>query len=224
MRSARVGTGPHTARLVRRLRALTPAWRVSRREARWIAEQQAKLLLTETGITGPPVPDWITGKLDGVSIYLLERMPVKGLLGVSRPNSDGGDILIDSSLPTAELRVTLMHELKHIIDGGHTTKARHTGNSTGNEGLCTDFALSVLIPAPWLRADWQAGHRNVSALAERYQVPTEGMRHRLHTLELLKGRRPRRRRSYCQWQPHQHTRAATRRQALIAKGKAKKRR
>jgi Zn-dependent peptidase ImmA (M78 family) len=206
MHAARVGTGPHTARLVRRLRALTPAWRVSRREARWIAEQQAKLLLAETGITGPPVPDWITGKLDGVSIYLLERMPVKGLLGVSRPNSDGGDILIDSSLPTAELRVTLMHELKHIIDGGHTTKARHTGNSTGNEGLCTDFALSVLIPAPWLRADWQAGQRSVSALAERYQVPELDMAHRLRNLGLTTHAPPRRNRARCHWQPHiKHT-------------------
>jgi hypothetical protein len=205
---ARVGaTGPETTRLVRRLRALTPAWRISRREARWIAEQQAKLLLSEVGITAPPVPDWIVTELDGVSIYLLEQMPVKGLLGVSRPNSYGGDILIDINLPRAERRVTLMHELKHIIDGGHTAKARHADSRTGSEGLCTDFALSVLIPAPWLRADWQAGQRNVSALAERYQVPVTDMARRLHTLGLSPHPPPRRgRRARCQWQPHlKHT-------------------
>jgi hypothetical protein len=199
---ARVGaTGLQTTRLVRRLRALTPAWRISRREARWIAEQQAKLLLAETGITAPPVPDWVVTDLDGVSIYLLEQMPVRGLLGVSRPNSYGGDILIDINLPRAERRVTLMHELKHIIDGGHTAKARHTDSQTGSEGLCTDFALSVLIPASWLRADWQAGQRNVGALAERYQVPVEDMAHRLRGLGLLQ-RVPHRyqRRPRCQWQ------------------------
>jgi Zn-dependent peptidase ImmA (M78 family) len=202
MRARVDATGPQTTRLVRRLRALTPAWRISRREARWIAEQQAKLLLGETGITAPPVPDWIVTELDGVSIYLLEQMPVKGLLGVSRPNSYGGDILIDSNLPRAERRVTLMHELKHIIDGGHTAKARHADSRTGSEGLCTDFALSVLIPAPWLRADWQAGQRSVSTLAERYQVPLEDMTHRLCALG-LSPRAPHRHqhRPRCQWQP-----------------------
>jgi Zn-dependent peptidase ImmA (M78 family) len=201
---ARVGTtGPQTTRLVRRLRALSPAWRISHREARWIAERQAKLLLAETGIIAPPVPDWIVTELDGVSIYLLEQMPVKGLLGVSRPDSYGGDILIDSSLPRPERRVTLMHELKHIIDGGHTAKARHADSHTASEGLCTDFALSVLIPAPWLRADWQAGQRNVSALAERYEVPAADMAHRLHALGLAPHPPPRRgRRARCQWQPH----------------------
>jgi hypothetical protein len=201
---ARVGaTGTQTTRLVRRLRALTPAWRISRREARWVAEQQAKLLLKEAGITAPPIPDWIVTDLDGVSIYLLEQMPVKGLLGVSRPNSHGGDILIDINSPRAERRVTLMHELKHIIDGGHTARPRQAGSQDGHEGLCTDFALSVLIPAPWLRADWQAGQRSVSALAKRYQVPLEDMAHRLRVLGLSPHPPPRReRRARCHWQPH----------------------
>jgi Zn-dependent peptidase ImmA (M78 family) len=203
MTAARVGSaGSGTTRLVKRLRALGPSWSISRREARWIAERQAKLLLTEAGITAPPVPEAVVTELAGVNVYPLTRMPAKGLLGASKPNGRGGDILIDSTLPLAERRVTLLHELKHIIDGGHTTKLRQLGSQTNGEGLCTDFALSVLMPAPWLRADWQAGHRSVSALAERYQVPAEAVAHRLHALGLLK-RRPRHRgRSYCQWQPH----------------------
>jgi Zn-dependent peptidase ImmA (M78 family) len=151
------------------------------------------------------VPDWIVTELDGISIYLLEQMPVKGLLGVSRPDSYGGDILIDSNLPRPERRVTLMHELKHIIDGGHTAKARHADSHTASEGLCTDFALSVLIPAHWLRADWQNGRRDVRDLAERYQVPTADMAHRLHTLGLLKRTLSRPRRSYCQWRQRDTT-------------------
>jgi Zn-dependent peptidase ImmA (M78 family) len=209
MHLARVGTsGPRTTRLVKRLRALSPAWSVSRREARWIAEQQAKLLLTETGITGPPVPERIVSELAGVSIYPLAQMPVKGLLGASKPSGRGGDILIDSSLPPAERRVTLMHELKHIIDGGHNTKLRQTGSQTSSEALCTDFAMSVLMPAPWLRADWQAGRCDLNALADRYQVPVEAVSHRLHTLGLRQHLKRRLLRSYCQWQPqskHGHT-------------------
>ena len=200
---ARVGTtGPKTPRLVQRLRTLTPAWPVSRREARWVAEQQAKLLLNEAGITGPPVPETVVTDLDGVTVYPLAQVPVKGLMGVSKPSRGGGDILIDSTLPPDVRRVTLLHELKHIIDGGHTTRPRQAGSQDSHEGLCTDFALSVLIPAPWLHADWQAGHRSISALAERYQVPTEAVAHRLHALGLSK-RRPRHRdRPRCQWQSH----------------------
>lgn len=200
---ARVGaTGPQAPRLVQRLRALTPAWAITRREARWVAEQQAKLLLTETGITAPPVPERIVTGLHGVTVYPLAQVPVKGLMGVSKPTSRGGDILIDSALPQAEQRVTLLHELKHIIDGGHTARARQAGSHSSSEGLCTDFALSVLMPASWLYADWLAGHRDVTLLAERYQVPTEAVAHRLHNLGLHKSRRRPRRRTYCQWQRH----------------------
>ncbi|HYM54956.1 MAG TPA: ImmA/IrrE family metallo-endopeptidase [Solirubrobacteraceae bacterium] len=193
---------------MRRLRALTPPWSISRREARWIAERQARLLLADAGITAPPVPERIVSDLDGVNVYPLARTPVNGLMGASKPSSRGGEILIDDSLPLAERRLTLMHELKHIIDGGHTTKLHQTGSQTSREGLCTDFALSLLMPAPWLRADWQAGHRNLTTLAERYQVPAETLAHRLHALGLLKHPPRRRHRSYCQWQPHvKHTTA-----------------
>jgi Zn-dependent peptidase ImmA (M78 family) len=208
--TARVGvSGPQTTRLVKRLRALSPAWSISRREARWIAERQAKLLLTEAGVTAPPVPERIVSELAGVNVYPLAQMPVKGLLGASKPSGRGGDILIDSTLPLPERRVTLMHELKHIIDGGHATKLRQAGSQTSGEALCTDFAMSVLMPAPWLRADWQAGHHDLAALAERYQVPAEAVEHRLHALGLLKQRRRRRHGSYCQWHPHRYTTRST---------------
>jgi Zn-dependent peptidase ImmA (M78 family) len=197
--------GPPRPRLVQRLRALTPPWSITRREARWVAERQAKLLLNEAGITAPPVPERIVTELDGVTVYPLAQVPVKGLMGVSKPSSRGGDILIDGSLPSTERRVTLLHELKHIIDGGHTARPRQAGSQSSHEGLCTDFALSVLIPAPWLRADWQAGHHSVRALAERYQVPIDGIRHRLHMLGLVKHAPSRQHRSYCQWQQHDTT-------------------
>jgi hypothetical protein len=132
---ARVGaTGPQMPRLMQRLRALTPAWSVTRREARWVAEQQAKLLLAEAHITAPPIPERIVTDLDGVRVHPLAQVPVKGLMGVSKPSSRGGDILIDSTLPLTERRITLLHELKHIIDGGHTTRPRQAGNHSSSEG------------------------------------------------------------------------------------------
>jgi len=176
------GDEAQTTRLMTRLRAMTPNWPLSVQEARWVAEQQAALLLAEARILAPPVPERIVRNLAGVHIYELDILPVPGLLSASKTNSRGGDIVLDSTMPLPERRVTLMHELKHIIDGSQTS----------GEALCADFAMSVLMPTPWLRADWQTGHRNVSALAERYQVPVEAIEHRLHTLELLQ-RGPRRR-------------------------------
>jgi len=195
-------SGPRSARLLKRLRAMTPAWSITRREAHWIAERQARLLLADAGITAPPVPERIVTDLAGVRVYPMAQMPVKGLLGASRPNARGGDILIDSTLPRPERRVTLMHELKHIIDGGHATRLHQRGSQSSGEGLCTDFALSLLMPAPWLRADWQAGHHDVNALAMRYQVPVDAVAHRLHSLGLRQHPTRRLHRSYCHWQPH----------------------
>jgi Zn-dependent peptidase ImmA (M78 family) len=174
---------------------------MSRSEAWWIAERQARLLLADAGITSPPVPERIVSDLAGVTVYPLAQMPVGGVLSASQPNSRGGDILIDGSLLPAERRVTLLHELKHIIDGGHTARSRQADSRSNSEGLCTDFALSVLMPAPWLRADWNAGHRNVRELAERYEVPAQAMQRRLCMLGLRRDLPPSQRRLYCQWQP-----------------------
>lgn len=144
----------------------------------------------------------IVTDIDGIDVYLLPEMPVPGLLGASKPNKHGGDILIDCALPLTEQRVTLLHELKHVIDGGHQAKLRASGSQRGGEGLCTGFALNVLTPEDWLRRDWLDGIRSLSALAERYQVPVEGMAHRLRGLGLLKRVRADSPLPLCQWQVH----------------------
>lgn len=188
------------------MRALTPSWRVSEAEARWIAEEQARLLLAASDITSPPVSEHIVNALEGVDVYQLSRLPAQGLLGASKPSARGGMILIDGSLPRAEQRLTLLHELKHIIDGGHAVKPHRTGAQGTGEALCTTFALSVLIPEAWLRADWQAGRRSIPRLARRYQMPATAVEQRLHTLGLQTRRRPRKPQSpRCQWHTHQTT-------------------
>jgi Zn-dependent peptidase ImmA (M78 family) len=206
---------------MQRLRSLAPAWPLSRSEARWVTQQQAALLISTAGVTGPPVPERIAVKLDGVHVYRLDHMPARGLLSASRPSREGGDILIDATAPPEEQRVALMHELKHIIDGGHTTKRHQAGSRSSAEGLCIDFAMSVLIPASWLRDDWQAGHRSLSALAERYQVPEETIEDRLHSLGLVKTT-PRRHRPYCQWPHAKNAKATTSGETFIAMGEETK--
>jgi IrrE N-terminal-like domain len=201
----RVGRGqPQTGRLVQRMRDLTPPWAISERRAHQITKRQARLLLADAGITAPPVPTEIVSRLDGIHVYPLAEIPVGGLLSASKPSAKGGDILFDSTLPLAEQRITLLHELKHIIDGGHTTPLHRRGRCSGGEQLCTDFALSVLMPSRWLRADWNKGQRNPIELAERYQVPVEAVAQRLHALGLVKHRPKTHHGITCQWQPQAH--------------------
>jgi Zn-dependent peptidase ImmA (M78 family) len=178
------GNEAQTTRLTR-LRAMTPNWPLSAQEARWVAEQQAALLLAEARTAAPPVPEQIVRNLAGVHVYELDILPVLGLLSASKPSGRGGDIVIDSTLSLPERRVTLLHELKHIIDG-------HTGDA------CEAFAASALVPARWLHADWQAGRRNLSELADRYLVPTETVEYQVHQLGLIKSRPRHRHRAHCQ--------------------------
>ena len=190
--------------LLQRLRDLTPSWAITEHHARQIAERQARLLLGAAGVVGPPVPTEIVGKLRGIHVYPLPAAPVRGLLGASKSRAKGGDILIDATLPLSEQRVTLLHELKHIIDGGRSPMLHRRGGDSGGEDLCTEFALRVLMPAAWLRADWRDGIRKPRELAERYEVPDESVRQRLHALGLTTRRPRRRRRPSCQWHPSEN--------------------
>jgi Zn-dependent peptidase ImmA (M78 family) len=151
------------------------------------------------------VPTEIVTELAGVNVYPMARLPVKGLLSASKPTANGGDILIDTTLPLAEQRVTLMHELKHIVDGGHAIQLRTLRLCASGEQLCTEFALSVLMPVAWLRADWNDGKRSSGTLAERYQVPIRAIEQRLYALGLINQRPQQRDWMTCQW----HTESTT---------------
>lgn len=165
------------------LRALVPTWPVAPAERRWITERQAALLLLETGTLGPPVPNRVVTELDGITVTESEQLP-DGLLGASQARPDGGDILVSANLSPLEQRITIFHELKHVIDGGSAARARRTAYRDHCERSCEHFARAVLVPTATLHADWQAGHRGVAALARRYQVSESLMAARLHDLGL----------------------------------------
>lgn len=186
---------PGAEGLIDRLRGLSPSWETSERQARQIAEKQARVLLAEAGVAAPPVPSEIVGGLEGVHIHQLPETTVAQLLSASQATASGGDILVDGALPRTEQRLALFHELKHIIDGGHTTSAPREPGSA----VCAEFALAVLMPAAWVHADWKSGERDPIALAERYDVPIEAVEQRLCSLRLIT-RRPRRCQPIaCQW-------------------------
>ncbi len=169
--------------LLARLRALEPTWPVAPAERRWITERQAALLLLKSDTLGPPIPNRVVTELEGITVTESEQLP-KGLLGASQARPDGGDILVSASLPPLEQRVTIFHELKHVIDGLSAAHARRASHRNQCERSCEHFARAVLVPAAALHADWQAGHRRIPALARRYQVSESLMAARLHELGL----------------------------------------
>lgn len=169
--------------LLERLRALVPTWPVAPAERRWITERQAAMLLLKSGTLGPPVHNRVVTELEGITVTESEQLP-GGLLGASQARPDGGDILVSANLSPLEQRITLFHELKHVIDGGSAAHARRTAHRDHCERSCEHFARAALIPTAALHADWQAGHRGVAALARRYQVSEPLMAARLHDLGL----------------------------------------
>jgi len=156
--------------LLARLRALEPTWPVAPAERRWITERQAALLLLKSDTLGPPIPNRVVTELEGITVTESEQLP-KGLLGASQA-------------PPLEQRVTIFHELKHVIDGLSAAHARRASHRNQCERSCEHFARAVLVPAAALHADWQAGHRRIPALARRYQVSESLMAARLHELGL----------------------------------------
>lgn len=167
------------------LRAMAPRRPVSPSEARRIAEHQASVLLLAMGVTEPAVPESVVTDLSFVQVRRRSGLPVSGMT-VTR--DVGWQIVLDADEPVTRQRVTLLHQLKLAIDQPRMPwlypAATESAALARVERTCTYFAICVLMPAPWVLGDWQAGRRDVDGLAARYQVSVRTMRTRLAELGL----------------------------------------
>lgn len=175
-----------TPPLLDHLRGMAPRRPVSPSEARRIAEHQASALLLASGVTRPAVPESVVTDLRFVHVRRWRGLTVSGMT-VSR--EAGWEIVLDADEPLTRQRVTLLHELKHVLDEPSMPwlyPAATTGEAVARiERTCTYFAVCVLMPASWLLRDWLHGHRDVRRLACRYQVSAQAMHARLAELGLL---------------------------------------
>lgn len=152
-----------------------------------LIESLANKYIEQSAITQPPVPTRI------IDIFGIERpvdirpVPLKAYQGAVWNTSDGWVIHLDKQSPPGNQRITLFHEIFHIIAHTKSTPVfRKRGIEEGsfNELLADYFAGCILIPQKWVAEKW-AETSDLEQMAEIFQVPKLPMWFRLKTMRLL---------------------------------------
>ena len=162
---------PPGKRLIERLRGLVPEWRTSMRDAKRLAETQAWVLLADAEVDQPPVPSRVIECFPEIAVSHREGMEHSG-----RVSFDGKRWVIELSADETpeRRRMTLFHELKHVIDDP-LDEVIYQGDSKRREKVADYFAAQVLIPKPWLKYDVTSGITDPGHLARRYCVSRAAM-------------------------------------------------
>lgn len=153
------------------LRDIAPLRPLSREEALSLAERQARLLLHLVGVADAPVPERVIAELPRIEVDHVSPFPASGathwVAGTWR-------IVINSSEPVTRQRMSLAHELKHIIDHPFVNLLYAAENGTERhkwiEQICDYFAGCLLVPRPWLKRAYVNETTDVEALVRRFGV------------------------------------------------------
>jgi Zn-dependent peptidase ImmA (M78 family) len=176
-----------SAHLLGRLRELVPRRGLSPAEARQIAERQAAILLAETDIKAPSVPDEIVTGLPFVTVTHRPGFPTSGM---ATQTDSGWVIVLRAEEAKVRQRFSMLHELKHLLDDPFIEWLYPTKNGYSPEDraerICDYFAACVLMPKMWVKRDWAGGGiQDIAKLARRYRVSQVAMAVRLSELRLL---------------------------------------
>ena len=176
-------TGGHP--LLLQLRALAPRRPLDPTEARRITENQAAALLAAMGVTEPAVPESIVTDLPFVKVRRWKGLPTSAMLVKLQR---GWEAVLRAEESHFRQRFSLLHEFKHILDSPYTEiiySPEPSGDTyTRMERAADYFAACALMPADWMRRDWEDGVRDIQMLAARYKVSPRGIRIRLAELGL----------------------------------------
>lgn len=177
--------GASADRLIERLRALIPEWETSMRDAKRLAETQAWVLLAEAGIDRPPVPDRIIERFPDVAVTHRPDLEHSG-----RAHWGGERWIIELSADETpeRRRMTLFHELKHVIDDP-LDETIYGDDLKRREKVADYFAAQVLMPKPWVKYDVSHGLNDSAMLARRYQVSKAAMEAQLQEIHAKTKRR-----------------------------------
>lgn len=154
-----------------------------------LVEALANKYVKKTRLNQPPVSTELI-KQFGVSPNLeIRQLPLKAYHGAVWHLDDGWVIHINSNNKPARKRVTLFHEVFHILahcKAGATPVFRKRGTKEGlfNEMLADYFAGCVLMPRKWVEQKWtEVG--DLKRMAEIFQVTEVSMWIRLKTMGLI---------------------------------------
>ena len=167
-----------------RLRALTPQrGGLSFDEALRVAEIQASRLAELLHGTDQ-VSEASIGQLPRIRV-VHERV---GVSGMSHWTGNEWLIILNQDDSLRRQRFTLLHEFKHIIDHGSTSRL-YTGSPRASaaeqcERAADYFAGCALVPKRELKAAWGCGVQRVSELAAHFDVSEDAITVRISQTKL----------------------------------------
>lgn len=175
--------------VITELRDFVPIRPLTRHEAFRIAELQAIRFLAATGINRPPVPEHVISNLPYLQVERFSPLPVSG---ATEWTAGRWLILLNGAEPVVRQRLSLAHELKHILDHRFIQvlyqRIPEKERDAFIEQVCDYFAGSLLVPRTWLKNAWANGVQTPTELAARFGVSQAAIRVRLAQVGL--GERP----------------------------------
>jgi Zn-dependent peptidase ImmA (M78 family) len=146
---------------------------------------EARKLLSDRGITAPPVEVEAVARSLGLRVVLVRRGPgFDGQLLRERML-----IEVDEGKPFNRRRFTIAHEIGHF-QLKHSPVVCVTDDRTIadpkdiNERQANTFASEMLMAEPWVREHWPR-LKNIQAMAVAFSVSEQAMFYRLEGLNLL---------------------------------------
>lgn len=162
------------------LRRLVPHRHVNLYETQRIAELQASRLLALWGVDDGPVPNAVVADLPRVRIVYVDDLPISG---TSHWSGTEWIIALHSREPSVRQRFTLMHEFKHILDHGQTSRLYHDTRwrsaADQAEQVADYFAGCVLLPRRLLKRAWGNRIQSPTQLAKHFATSVQAVEVRL---------------------------------------------
>lgn len=176
--------------ILHQLRVIGPKDRALQpREARSVAERQARRFRIETGYDDVPMlPNEALLELPRIKVVLAVSMNYAGLTGWDHETRQY-QVVINGKDAPARQRFTLAHEYKHIIDyTSHETTYQTFGSYSAHdqaEDACDYFAGCLLIPRHLLKRAWADGIQTTRDLSAHFGVSKAAIRVRLQQTGLV---------------------------------------
>jgi len=172
---------------IRTVRDLMPLKPLSVVEAMRVADIQATRLLSLLGVTKGPVPE---AALAGLPRVHIERLTPAPFSGAAQWSKGRWLIVINGSETSGCQRISIAHELKHIIDAPFADLLYPAVHGQSNydrwEQICDYFAVSLLMPSEWvMKVFVDEGVHDLRRIAQRFDVPARAMQFRLAGLGLV---------------------------------------
>ena len=152
-----------------------------------LIERIVQKYLKRAGVVCPPVPTELVtvfGKKEAIEI---REVPLKVCSGATWHADDAWVIHLNTHDTPAEKRLTLFHEVFHILS--RRAASRVPSQERRNKGIFCElladyFSRCVLMPRRWVVEKW-AEVEDLDRMAEVFDVPRRAMWVRLRSLNLI---------------------------------------